>query len=203
MRTLKKLIKAGLWLVAAIITLPLALWVRLWSLRGGDMVFQFASQFMSLFPGVSGVWLRQAFYFMVVDAPWPGPRISFGTLLAQRKTSFGRGVYVGAACNLGSCHIGDHTLIGSGVHVASARAHEYEDASKPIDDQGGAIRKVMIGADCWVGNAAVILADVADGVVVGAGSVVVKPCAKYGVYVGNPARLIKTRTHGMGFRPHA
>ena len=46
MRTIMKLIKAGLWLLAAIITLPLALWVRLWSLRGGDTVFQFASQFM-------------------------------------------------------------------------------------------------------------------------------------------------------------
>jgi hypothetical protein len=194
MRALKRFIKTCLWLIALVVCLPLIIWVRLWSLRGGDSAFQFASQFMSLYPGVSGVLLRQAFYFMVLDAPWPGPRISFGTLLAQRDTSFGRGVFIGATCNLGRCHIGDRTLIGSGVHVASARAHEFEDAGKAIDDQGGEIRKVLIGADCWVGNAAVILADIADGVVVGAGSVVVKPCEKYGVYVGNPARLIKERS---------
>ncbi len=122
MRSLKKLIKACIWVVAAAITLPLALWVRLWSLRGGDTAFQCASQFMSLFPGVSGVWLRQAFYFMVLDAPWPGPRISFDTLLTRRDTSFGQGVYVGVACTLSRRHIGDHTLVGTGVHIASSRA---------------------------------------------------------------------------------
>ena len=193
MPTVKKCVKGCLWLVAAAITSPVVIWVKVLSLSGGDSAFQGASQFLSLLPGVSGVWLRQAFYYMVIDAPWPGPRISFATTLAQRDTKFGRDVYVGSACNLGRCRVGDRTLIGTGVYVASARAHDFEDANRPIAEQGGDIRQVMIGKDCWIGNAAIVMADLADGVVIGAGTVVVKPCQSNGVYVGNPAKLIKSR----------
>lgn len=193
MRFVRRCFKLGLWICATAVTLPLALLVRLLNLTGSDVMFQTASQLMSLFPGLPGDWMRQAFYWMVLDVPWPGPRICFGTTIAQRDTSFGAGVFVGSFCNLGRCHVGDRTLMGSGVYVASPRAHDYEDASRPIDDQGGNINKVMIGGDCWIGNSAVIMSSIANGVVVGAGSVVTKPCDEYGVYVGNPARKIKSR----------
>ncbi|HRX78378.1 MAG TPA: hypothetical protein P5307_04910 [Pirellulaceae bacterium] len=193
MKTLRKFIKGVCWLIGAALVLPIAAIVLLLAPLTRDASFLSASQFLSLFPGAFGNCLRQAFYWMMCRAPWPGPIILFGTTIAQRDSSFGERVYVGSGCNLGRCHIGGATMLGSGVHVASRRAHEFEEASVPISQQGGEINKVTIGANCWVGNAAVILADLEDGVVVGAGSVVTKPCSKNGVYVGNPARLIRTR----------
>lgn len=46
----------------------------------------------------------------------------------------------------------------------------------------------MIGADCWIGDAAVIMADIGDGATVGAGSVVTRSVPPATVVAGNPAR---------------
>ncbi len=190
---IRKLIRGCAWLVGAAVALPLAILVWILSPFTKDSTFASVSQFLSLFPGTPGNYLRQAFYWMVCESPWPGPLVTFGTTIAQRDTSFGARAYVGAGCNLGRCHIGDNTMLGSGVHVASRLAHSFEDSEVPIGQQQGTINKVTIGANCWIGNASVILADLADGVVVGAGSVVTKACEPNGVYAGNPARLVKSR----------
>jgi acetyltransferase-like isoleucine patch superfamily enzyme len=52
-----------------------------------------------------------------------------------------------------------------------------------------------LGNDVWVGANSVILrgANIADGVVVGAGSVVTKSVPPYAIVVGNPAKIIKFR----------
>lgn len=55
--------------------------------------------------------------------------------------------------------------------------------------------RTTIGSDVWVGHSAIIIAGVslATGCVVGAGSVVTKDLEAYGIYAGNPARLIRYR----------
>jgi len=50
---------------------------------------------------------------------------------------------------------------------------------------------VAIGADCWIGAAAVIMADIGEGTTIGAGSVVTKPIPAGVVAVGSPARVIR------------
>jgi len=58
----------------------------------------------------------------------------------------------------------------------------------------------VIGNDVWIGARVVVLPGVhiADGCVVGAGSVVTSSLAEpYGIYAGNPARLLRHR-----FPPH-
>lgn len=52
-----------------------------------------------------------------------------------------------------------------------------------------------IGNDVWVGQNVLIVGgvNVGDGAVIGAGSVVTKDCMPYGIYAGNPARLLKYR----------
>jgi len=54
---------------------------------------------------------------------------------------------------------------------------------------------ILIGNDVWVGDKVSFLSGVTvgDGAVVGARSVVSKDCIPYGVYVGNPAKLVKLR----------
>ena len=63
--------------------------------------------------------------------------------------------------------------------VTSARAAE------------GEFEKVDIGADCWIGASAIIMAPVGARTTIGAGAVVVHPVEAGVVAVGNPARVIK------------
>jgi acetyltransferase-like isoleucine patch superfamily enzyme len=93
------------------------------------------------------------------------------------------------------CSIGANTLIGSGVHILSgSRQHNFQGIQKPIQEQSGVFEKIRIGADCWLGNNAVIMATVADGCIIAAGSVLSKPTDNEGdIIVGNPSRTIRNR----------
>lgn len=55
--------------------------------------------------------------------------------------------------------------------------------------------KITIGNDVWIGYGAMILpgANIPDGAVIGANSIITKELEPYGIYVGNPAKLIKFR----------
>jgi acetyltransferase-like isoleucine patch superfamily enzyme len=56
-------------------------------------------------------------------------------------------------------------------------------------------RRVIIGSDVWIGEAAVLMAGVTigDGAVVAAGALVTKDVAPYEIVGGVPARTIKAR----------
>jgi len=71
-----------------------------------------------------------------------------------------------------------------------AREHERDAQGKLsglISGEG-----TVVGADCWIGASAIILAEVGAGSTIGAGAVVVKPVPPGSVAVGNPARVIGT-----------
>jgi virginiamycin A acetyltransferase len=53
--------------------------------------------------------------------------------------------------------------------------------------------KVTIGEDCWVGNGALIMANIGDKCIVGAASVVTKDIPDYSIVAGNPAKIIRNR----------
>ncbi len=90
------------------------------------------------------------------------------------------------------CDIGDDVLIGSNVDILSGRhQHHSDDPDRPRCEQGGTFTKVRIGRDAWIGNSAVIMADVGEHSVIGAGSVLVKPIPPQTVAVGNPAVVKK------------
>jgi len=57
------------------------------------------------------------------------------------------------------------------------------------------VAPISVGHDAWVGERVSVLPGVAlaDGCIVGAGSVVTRSTEPYGVYAGNPARLIRYR----------
>jgi virginiamycin A acetyltransferase len=54
---------------------------------------------------------------------------------------------------------------------------------------------VVIGNDVWIGHGAIVLKGVriADGAIIGAGSVVTRDVPPYAIAVGNPARIIRKR----------
>lgn len=107
------------------------------------------------------------------------------------RVGFNYGCYVNG---FGGLTIGDETVVGpySMIHTAN---HEFGDLDQPITAQGWVRAPVTIGRDCWIGMGVCIVPGVTigDGCVIGAGSVVAADLPAYGVAVGNPARVIKSR----------
>ena len=100
--------------------------------------------------------------------------ISFLSIFSQQETELESGVYIGPGCNIGLSSIKQNTLIGSGVHIMSGKKqHHITDLTIAIKDQGGVFEKIMIGENCWIGNGALIMADIGEHSIIGAGSVVV------------------------------
>jgi acetyltransferase-like isoleucine patch superfamily enzyme len=93
--------------------------------------------------------------------------------------------------------IEDDVAIGSNVDLLSGRRqHGFAELDRPIQSQPKEFRQVRVGRNAWVGNSCVIMADVAEDAVVGAGSVVVKPVPAGAVAAGNPAAVKKWRYAG-------
>ena len=152
------------------------------------------SQFMSLFPGKVGSYLRVAFYRATMTKCEFNSVIHFGTLFSQEDTEISDGVYIGAQCNIGKSRIGKNTLIASGVHIMSGKnQHNFDDLETPIQQQGGVFEKITIGEDCWIGNGSLIMANIGNQCIVGAGSVVTKDVPDFAIVVGNPATVVRYR----------
>ncbi|MBQ7514574.1 MAG: acyltransferase [Prevotella sp.] len=100
---------------------------------------------------------------------------------------------IGIHCTvIGPVSIGSHVNLAQGI-VVTALNHNFEDATKRIDQQGVSTKPVVIGDDVWIGANAVILPGVTIGrhVVVAAGAVVTKDVPEYSIVAGVPAKVIK------------
>jgi len=112
--------------------------------------------------------------------------------------TLGRNCSVNHYCVLygqGGLTIGDDVRIATQAVMVPAD-HIFESRDTPIYKSGEHRRGITIGNDVWIGAGAKILdgSHVADGCVIGANSVVKTKTDAYGVYVGTPAKLIKSRT---------
>ena len=192
---MKRLVKSLANLAARVATLPAYLAFRLTSLFCGQpRAFPFWTQSMSLLPGTVGAYLRRAFYGQVFPAVGKDVMISFGTIFSHPTASLGDNVYVGAYCVLGDVELGNDVLLGSQVSIMNgARQHGIERLDIPVREQPGEWPRIRVGQDTWIGDRAVVMADIGNHCVVGAGSVVTKPLPDYAIAVGNPARVIRYR----------
>jgi acetyltransferase-like isoleucine patch superfamily enzyme len=157
-------------------------------------IFSGISQLLSLIPGKIGSYYRKAFFSLSMQHCNFSGVISFGTLFSHPDTEIYENVYIGPQCNIGKSVIGKNTLIASGVHILSGKnQHNFDDIDTPIQQQGGHYEKILIGEDCWVGNTAVIMANIGEKAIVAAGSVVVQEVPPFAIVAGNPAKVVKMR----------
>src|SRR5262249_30418590 len=146
------------------------------ALVGRSRALESASQLLSLWPGVSGQYLRRAFLQRVLARCHHSALVEFGTLFSQAGARLDENVYVGPRCQLGLVHLQRDVLLAANVQIPSGgKTHYFDDPTKPIREQGGERRMVTIGEGAWICTGAIILADVGKGTVVAAGSVVTKP----------------------------
>ena len=192
---MKQVIKSCFFLVSAVIVAPVTiLYFVLCMVFNKDTLLAAMSQLLALLPSKIGVYLRGGFYRFALNDCSPDAVISFMVLLSQTDTDIGAGVYVGPQCNIGRCSIGDNCLLGSGVHIMSGKGqHNFSDLQTPLKDQGGVFTKITIGEDSWIGNGALILANVGKKCVVAAGAVVINDVPDFAIVAGNPAKIIKMR----------
>jgi virginiamycin A acetyltransferase len=192
---MKRLAKAVAEFAATALVLPAwALYAAARLAAGPDFAFPGFSQLFSLVPGRTGVYLRRAFYRLVLRRCGAGACISFGTVFSHPGSEVGRYTYVGVFCCLGEVTLEDDVLLGSHVSVTNGSAqHGTERLDIPVREQPGKWPRVTIGRDTWVGDRAVIMADVGRHCVIGAGSVVTKPVPDYAIAVGVPARVVRFR----------
>ncbi len=159
-----------------------------------DRAFHDASQALSLWPGVVGDYVRREFYRMALEECSVDCCISFGTILSKRGTRIGRRVYIGQHCSLGLVTLAEDALLASHVDVLSGAAqHRFERLDIPVREQGGEVKRVIVGRDAWIGERAVVMADVGEQSVVGAGSVVVHAVPARAIAVGVPAKVVGAR----------
>jgi virginiamycin A acetyltransferase len=146
-------------------------------------------------PGLPGDYMRIAYYRLTLDKCSLESRIQFGSFFAHPQATVARGVYIGSYCVLGRTSIGERTQIASGVQILSGGQQHRRDAEGRISGaEHGTFETVAIGADCWIGARAVVMAEVGEKTTIGAGSVVVRRIPPGCTAVGSPATVVdKTR----------
>ena len=117
-----------------------------------------------------------------------------GASIRSKRIRVGRNVFINVGFfydGFDQLEIGDNVRMGQFVRVITA-SHAIGPETQRC--QIATVSKpVKIGAGSWIGCNVTLLpgADVAEGCVIGAGSVVTKPTEKNGLYVGLPARLVR------------
>ncbi len=108
--------------------------------------------------------------------------------------SLGERVYININCTLldgGKIFIGNDSLIGPNVQILTIN-HPLA-ANKRLEKQSLA-QDVCIGKNVWIGAGAIILpgVNIGDNAVIGAASVVTRDVENDALYVGSPARKIRS-----------
>jgi len=159
-----------------------------------DRALQSTSEWLALLPGVTGQYLRRAFYSRTLAHCDHTAVIETGTVFSRAGARIDERAYIGAGCRLGLVHVEHDALVASGVHIPSgANTHYVDDLTRPIREQGRGEQLVRIGAGSWIGEGAVVMADVARDAVVGAGAVVTRPIPAWAIAAGVPARVLRRR----------
>lgn len=158
----------------------------------GDLFVLFGQAF-SLVPGLPGNWLRRAFGRLTLDGCAPDCEIGFLSWFSSRHARIGARVYIGPLSVIGDAVIGEGSLIATRVSILSGRnqhAHGPDGSLIPFSRDRAAL--VTIGRDTWIGEGAIVMADVGDRCIVASGAVVTAPVESGHVVGGNPARIIRS-----------
>jgi acetyltransferase-like isoleucine patch superfamily enzyme len=179
------------WVVQAITLVLVAPSALLCGFGRLEAPFTVFAHLYALVPGIPGDYLRIAFYKLTLENCSLNSRISFGAFFAHPQARVGDGVYIGPYCVLGRVRIGSGTQIATAVQVLSGkRQHARDEDGRISGAEQGVFSTVSIGSDCWIGAAAIVMADIGDHTTIGAGAVVTKSIPANVTAVGNPARVL-------------
>jgi virginiamycin A acetyltransferase len=190
---MRQALKRLLNVVALALTAPLALtcWLQELLLPTRVGVFTFWSHVVAQAPGEPGLFIRRAFYRWMLPACAESVVIEFGAIL-NRRAALEPGTYIGTYALIGWALVREQTLIGSRASVPSGgRQHTMLPSGTWSPTDASRLSRVTIGPNTWIGEGAVIMADVGRGSMIAAGSVVASPVPDGVMVAGNPARFVR------------
>jgi virginiamycin A acetyltransferase len=161
-------------------------------LLSGDALFNLFAQLLAPFPGIPGKYLRGAYYFGTLDGCSWETHVGFGSIFTHRGGALAAHASMGSYCIIGHARIGAEAMIGSRVSIPSGKHQHMDEAGNLI--AATRYETISIGARTWVGEGAIIMANVGSDCIVTAGAVVTKEMPSRVVIGGNPARVIKERS---------
>lgn len=177
-----------------IVALPLALLART-----SDVLFRTFSEMLAVVPYVIGTVVRGEFYRFALTECGRNVHVGFGTVFIYADVRIGDNVLIGMHNTIHHCDFGSYVLVADGCRFLSgSRYHHFDRTDVPMALQGGAVRRITIADDCWIGAQAIVMDDVDVGSVVGAGAVVTKPVEPWTVVAGNPAHAVRSRVDRSG-----
>lgn len=157
--------------------------------------FPFISEFISRVPFSFGCKFRRAVYHQLLPSIPQDVLLNYGVKIEDRRTAFGKDVWISSGCYIDYVIIKDHVLVGpNAVLLAGGQHHRTGRTDIPIKLQGNDPKApIEIGRGAWVGAGAIVMANIGHDAIVGAGAVVIKPVPPFAVVSGNPARIISIR----------
>lgn len=195
-------LKSALNALALVITAPAAMtcWAQEAVLPGCGM-FTFWAHVAAQLPGAPGLFVRRAFYRWLLPHCAENVVIEFGVIV-NRRAEIASGALVGSYALLGWVRIGENALIGSRVSIPSGGSQHVllpEGTWSATDPSR--LTQVVIGANTWIGEGAIVMADVGRQCMVAAGSVVASALPDGVMVAGNPARFVRRITAQTGASP--
>lgn len=177
-----------------LLVFPFALsaWIEKRISEENEAIFSLWAHMLAMVPGMPGVFLRRGFYSLVLNKCSRNCHIGFGSVLTHRQTVIEDNVSIGLYAIIGSVSIGKSCEIGSRVSIVSGKHQHTRDSDGGWSAFDHArISQIHIAPNVWIGEGAVIMADIGEGSLVGAGSVVTRGVPANVVVAGNPAKVLK------------
>lgn len=181
-------------LLAAIAVSPLILLTRLeeWLLGvETERVFGACKEFLAIIPTPIGNFARQAYYWGSCQGVARFTSINFGSMIAHRRAIIADGVVIGSFSIIGSVRIGRNALIAPKVSILSGKYPHGRPEERTAYGKGAMFfEMIAIGENCFIGQGAIVLANVGQGCTIAAGSVVNRDVPDGATVMGNPARRV-------------
>jgi len=192
---MKQTVKFLLNLLSQLLVLPLIILCKLEEIifsKNAELIFHTCTHLIAMLPGLPGAFLRRAFYSLTLDECSNHCHIGFGSIFSHRSTIVEKHVYIGSYSIIGSAVLGEHCLIGSRVSILSGKAlHVLDEDGMWTPYSAERLSQVKLAKNVWVGEGAIVAADIGEGSMIGAGSVITTNVKAHIVVTGNPARFVK------------
>ena len=154
-----------------------------------ELIFIGLGQFLALFPGMIGTYVRAAYYFVLLDRCSWEIHVGFGSYFSHHAAELGAKVAMGGYCIIGTASIGDGVMLASRVSIPSGKRQHVDVLGKLCS--ATTLNRVSVGGNSWIGEGAIILADIGNNCIVSAGTVVTASMPDNYLIVGNPGKPIK------------
>jgi glycosyltransferase involved in cell wall biosynthesis/acetyltransferase-like isoleucine patch superfamily enzyme len=159
--------------------------------REHERILSSCKELLSAIPTIVGEYLRLGYYWAVCKGVSPDASLTYGAMIAHRDTIIRRGAAIGSFTIIGYADIGENVQIASRVSIISGKYQH----GLPQDRAAGGVPvahfdKIHIGKNSWIGQHAIIMANIGENCTIGAGSVVYKDVPSNSTFIGNPARKV-------------